>query len=88
VTKYKESLKQNFVIHEHSMRSKYDLHTQFCNTTSFQKSVFNTGVTLYKYLPSTIKKLDNFNHFRKEVKLALVNNSFYTLEEFLQAKSV
>jgi hypothetical protein len=42
----------------------------------------------YKYLPSKIKKLDNFNHFRKEMKLALSNNLFYILEEFLQAKSM
>jgi hypothetical protein len=32
------------------------------------------------------KKLDNYKQFRKEVKLMLLNNSFYTLEEFLQAK--
>ena len=64
-----------------------DPHTQFYNTTLFQKSVLNMGVKLYKYLPSKIKKLDNFNRFRKEVKLALLKNSFYVLEEFLQAKS-
>jgi hypothetical protein len=43
-------------------------------------------VKLYKYLPSKIKKLGNFNHFRSEMKLALLNNSFCVLEEFLQAK--
>jgi hypothetical protein len=43
------------------------------------------GVKLYKYLPSKIKKLENFNHFRKEVKLALLSNLLYTLEEFFQA---
>jgi len=43
---------------------------------------------LYKHLPSKIKKLDNFNRFRKEVKSALLSSSFYTIEEFLQSKSV
>jgi hypothetical protein len=38
----------------------------------------------HKYLPSKIKKLENFNRFRKEVKLALLSNSFYRLEEFVQ----
>ena len=75
------------MIHAHNTRSKYDLHTQFCNTTLFQKIVLNMGVDLYKYFLSKIKKLDNFNCFRKEVKLALLKNSFYVLEEFLQAKS-
>jgi len=28
------------------------------------------NVELYKYLPLKIKKFDNFNRFRKEVKLA------------------
>ena len=46
------------------------------------------GVRLYKRLPLKNKKLVNFNRFRKEVKLTLLNNSFYTLEEFLQAKLV
>jgi hypothetical protein len=44
------------------------------------------GVRLYKCLPLKIKKLGNFKQFRKEVKLMLWNNSFYTIEEFLQAK--
>ena len=46
------------------------------------------GVRLYKCLPVKIKKPDNFNQFRKEVKSMLLNNLFYTLEEFLQAKVV
>jgi len=54
----------------------------------FQKSVLNVGVKLYKFLPLKIKKLDNFNCCRKEVKSALLNNSFYMTEEFLQSKSV
>jgi len=66
IKKYKGNLKQNLVIHEHNTRSKYDLHTQFCNTTLFQVSVFNVGVKLYKYLPLKIKKLDNFNHLEKK----------------------
>jgi hypothetical protein len=46
------------------------------------------GVKLSEHLPSKIKKLENLNHFRKEVKLDLLSNSFCTLEEFLQAKLV
>jgi hypothetical protein len=46
------------------------------------------GVKFYKYLPSKIKKMENFNYFRKEIKLILLKNSFNTLEEFYQAKSV
>jgi uncharacterized linocin/CFP29 family protein len=46
------------------------------------------GVRLYKRLVLKMKKIDNFNQFRKEVKLMLLNNTFHTIEEFLQAKLV
>jgi hypothetical protein len=46
------------------------------------------GVRLYTRLPLKIKKLDNLKQFRKEVKSTLPNNTFYTLEEFLQAELV
>jgi len=86
IKKYKGDLKHNCEIHEYNTRSKYDLHTQSRNTSLLQNSVLHMGVRLYKCLPLKIKKLDNFNQFRKEVKSMLLNNSFYTLEEFLQAK--
>jgi hypothetical protein len=58
--KYKGNLKHNFALHEHNKRSKYDLHTQLCNIFLFERSVINMGVKLYKYLPSKIKRLENF----------------------------
>ena len=45
IKKYRGNLKQNFMIHDHNMISKYNLHTQFCNTTLFKKSVLNMGVS-------------------------------------------
>jgi hypothetical protein len=88
VNKYKVNFNCNFAVNEHNIRGKYDLHPQFCNTFLFQKSVINMEVNLYKYLPSKITNLKNFNCFRKEVKLVLMNNLFYMLEEFHQTKSV
>ena len=67
---------------------KYDLHTQSRNTSLLQNSVLHMAVRLYRCLPLKIKNLDNFNQFRKEVKSMLLNNSFYTFKEFLQAKLV
>jgi hypothetical protein len=64
------------------MISKYDPQTQFFNTTVSQKSVLNVGFKLYKYFPLKIKKLDDFHGFRREVKSASLNNSFYMIEEF------
>ena len=88
-SKYKGDLKHNCEIHEYNTRSKYDLHTQPCNIFLLQNSVLHVGVRLYKHVPLKVKKkLDNFNQFRKEVKSMLLNNSFYTIKEFLQAKLV
>ena len=55
IKKYKGDLKQNCEIHEHNTRSKYDLHTQSCNTSLLQKSVLHMGVRLHKCLPLKIK---------------------------------
>ena len=83
IKKHKGDLKHNCEIHEYNTRSKYDFHTHSLNTSLLQNSVLHMGVRLYKHLPLKIKKLYNFNQFRKEVKLMLLNNSFYTHEEFL-----
>ena len=88
IKKYNGDLKHNCKIHEYNTWSKYDLRTQSRNTSLLQNSVLHMGVRLYKCLLLKIKKLDNFNQFRKEVKLMFLNNLFYTLEEFLQAKLV
>ena len=86
INKQKGDLKKkNCEIHNHKTISKYDFHTQSCNTSLLQKSLLYMGARLYKHLPLRIKKLDNCNQFRKEVKSILLNNTFYTLEEYLQA---
>ena len=54
----------------------------------YSNLLLHMGVRLYKGLPLKIKKLDNFNQFMKEEKSMLLNNSFYTIENFLQAKLV
>ena len=56
IKKYKGDLKHNCEIHEYKTRSKYDLHTQSCNTFLLQNSVLHVGVRLYKHLPLKIKK--------------------------------
>ena len=76
----------NYDFHEYNTRSKHDLHTQACNTSSLQKSVLHMGVKLYKWFPLRIKKMDGIKQFRREVKSILLKETFYTLEEFLQAK--
>jgi len=42
------------------------------------------GVKLHNRLPERIKSLHDFKRFKKEVKVLLLNNSVYTVKEFLQ----
>ena len=84
IKKHKGDLKKNCEIHEHNTRTQYDLHTQPHNTSVLQKSVLHMGIRLYKQLPLRIKNLDKYSQFRREVKATLLNNTFYTLEEYLQ----
>ena len=79
--KYRGSIRENSVIHEHNTRRKNDLHIQPCRT-SFQKSVINMGIKLFNHLSTELKQLDDFNQFRKEVKKFLWNKPLYTLEEY------
>jgi len=42
------------------------------------------GVKLYNRLLVRIKTLNNFKSFEKEVIFLLINNSFHSINEFLQ----
>ena len=63
---YKVDLKQNLVIHAHNMRRKFYLHTYFCNTDLFQKSVVNMGIKRFNNLPKKNKKNWITSHFKKK----------------------
>jgi hypothetical protein len=67
----------------HNTRSKYDLHTQIFYASLFQKSVINMGVKLCMYLPSKIKKLENFNWFGKKWNWFCWKTHFTHLKSFI-----
>ena len=43
------------------------------------------GVKLYNKLPEKIKRLHTLNNFKKELQSILLQKTFYTVEEYLQA---
>ena len=81
--KYRGSIRENSVIHENNTRRKNDLHIQLCRTSSFQKSVINTGIKLFNHLSTELKQLDDFNQFRKEVKNSYGTNHCIHLKNIL-----
>ena len=88
IKRYQGNLKQNFGIHGHNTRNKFGLHTCYCSTVLYQRSVTNMGIKLFNKLPIKIKQLDNLKGFKREVKTFLSHHSFYTIEEFLHFEGV
>ena len=41
---YQGNLRQNFGIHVHNTRNIFDLHTHYCSTILYQRSVTNMGI--------------------------------------------
>ena len=88
VKKYQENLKQNYAIHGHNTRNKFDLPTRYCSTVLYHISLTNMGIQLFSKLPMQIKQLDNHKGFMKEMKTFHLNNSFCTIEEFLHFERI
>jgi hypothetical protein len=84
IKKYRRSISDNSVIHEHNTRRKTDLHVQSCRTSLFQKSVMNTGIKLFNHLTPELKQLDDFKQFRKKLKLLLLTRPLYSLKEYFE----
>jgi len=78
-----KGLKQNSAIHDYKTRHRLDFQTQFCRTNMLKKSVNNLGIKLYNRLPNYFKKLGDLKPFKKQVKALLLQQSFYSIEEYL-----
>jgi uncharacterized protein (DUF2126 family) len=59
-----------------------DIHVKRCNTEMCRKSVINMGTKIYNKLPGSIKEIEKYNTFKRELKKFLLLHSFYYIEEF------
>lgn len=57
------------------------LRPNFPNSTKYINSPFYKGLILYNLLPETLKTL-SINKFKERLKRLLLENAFYTLDEF------
>jgi hypothetical protein len=78
-----EGLKQKLYKHDYKTRNKSDFQIQFCRTNIFKKSVNNLGTKLYNKLPNYLKRLENSKLFKKQLKLFLLQQTFYSVDEYL-----
>jgi hypothetical protein len=59
---------------------------QLCNTTHCQKCVINMGINIHNNLPFELKRIENFKVFKNKLKSYLLQNCFYSLQEFFSKK--
>ena len=65
-------------------RNSQNLHLPLPHLTKYQKGVHYAGVWLFNHLPTSIKKTANETKaFKKTLKKLLMENSFYSVNEFI-----
>jgi hypothetical protein len=86
IVKHKDNFSLNSDIHTINTRYNSNLHVPPANLTTYQKGVHFSGVKIFNHLPPTIKNLyNNKKQFQATLKKFLLNNSFYSLEEYYNA---
>jgi hypothetical protein len=72
-------------VHGLNIRSQNQLYLPISNLSVFQKGTMFTGIGLFNRLPMTIQSLrkDRIS-FKNKLFLYLMNNIFYTVDEFLE----
>jgi hypothetical protein len=75
-------------IHGLHTRSKSKLFIPIANLTSVQKRITYPDIKIYNSLPSTVLNPTNDRkQYKNELDRYLLNNSFYSVKEFLEFSS-
>ena len=87
VVKNNELFITNANVHKNFTRSNNDLHLPIANLSVFQRGVYFTGIKVFNSLPVEIKKTSyDIRSFKNALKSFLLENSFYSLEEYFNWK--
>jgi hypothetical protein len=79
----RELFTSNSQVHKFNIRSTYDLYYPQTNLAQFQKGICYMGVKIFNHLPTKIKAMSNdTKSFKSKFTTFLLQNSFYTTEEF------
>jgi hypothetical protein len=78
-------LELNSNVHKYNTQRKLDIHIKLQKTEIYKKSVINMGTTIYNNLPKYLKETDNYKAFKMELKLFLLLQKFYSVEEFVSS---
>jgi len=68
-------------------RNSYNLHPPLSHLTKYQKGVYYAGIRIFSHLPTSTKgRANETKEFKKILKRFLLDNSFYSMEEFFKYK--
>ena len=75
----------NSEIYHINSRQHANLHQPSVNVSKYQKAVYYLGVKVFNLLPPYIKtESDNHKKFKVVLQTFLLENSFYSLEEYFE----
>jgi hypothetical protein len=83
----KELFTFNSQVHNCSTRTIFDLHYPQTNLAQFQKGICNVGIKIFNHLPTNIKsRWNDLRSFKLQLTTFLLQNSFYTCDEYFTNK--
>ena len=85
IKKYCQCLELNSNVHKYNRQRMQDIHIKPQKTEIYKKSVINMGTKVYNNLPKYLKEIDDYKAFKKEFKLFLLCQMFYSAEEFVSS---
>jgi hypothetical protein len=86
VVNNKHLFTRNLAVHNHDTRYAKNFDLPNTNLTIYQKSAYYTGIKIFNYLPTDIQNVANeIQVFEKTLKRFLLDNSFYSLDEYFNA---
>jgi hypothetical protein len=89
VVNNKHLFTKNLAVHNHDTRSVNNFHLPITNLTKYQIGPYYTGIKIFNYLSTRIKNVANeIQVFKNTLKRFLLNNSFYSTDEYFNANKL
>jgi hypothetical protein len=76
-------------VHKINTCQKLDFYVSLISLTKVQKGVYYSGITLFNSLPLNIEQVANdINKFKHKLRKFLIENPFYSVEEYLDRNKI
>jgi hypothetical protein len=68
-------------------RNSLNIRPPLSHLTKYERGVYYAGIRIFNHLPTSIKRIaDDTKVFKKILKRFLLDNSFYSMDEFFNFK--